>query len=106
MDKDKILEKSRAAKKDEGKEHLQNLTYRYAYMPIIAVTGFLLGVNYNFPEDLAIFITGLGAIALTATAAECFGRYRFLGKRGFLAACIIAAIAVVVLCGLYVFLNM
>ena len=101
MDKNDILEKSRASNKDEGKEYVKSLTYKYAYLPILVVTGFLLGVNYTFPEDLLIFFTGLGAIVFTVAAAEFFAKYRFGGKRGHLVVTIIAAIVAVALCGLY-----
>ena len=101
MNKNDILEKSRASKKDEGKEYVKSLTYRYAYIPILVVTGFLLGVNYIFPEDLPVFLTGLGAIVSTVAAAEFFAKYRFGGKKGHVAVTVIAAIVAVALCGLY-----
>jgi hypothetical protein len=101
MNRNDILEKSRATKKDEGKEHVKNLTYRYAYLPMCAVAGFFIGANHTIFEEWGIVGAGLGAVILTATAAECFAKYRFNGKKQLAASAVSAAILAVGFCVLY-----
>ncbi|MDR2183386.1 MAG: DUF6442 family protein [Clostridiales bacterium] len=101
MDKNDILEKSRAAKKDEGKEHLKNLTSRYTLIPVAALAGFFVGINHSLLEEPGTLGAAIGAIIFTVAAAECFARYRFNGKKWLITGTVIAAILAVGFCVLY-----
>ena len=105
MDKNKVLEKSRAAKKDEGKEHIKISSYKYAFIPVIVTAGFFVGFAYPIFDYPLIFATWFGAISLSGAVGEFFARYRFTGRKGFLAASICSAIGIVALFALFVFLH-
>ena len=105
MDKDKVLEKSRAAKNDEGKEHIKINSYRYAYIPAMATAGFLLGFTHPVFDYPLLFVIWLGAVVLSGAVGEFFARYRFSGKKSFLTATIFSIIGIVALLILYVIMT-
>ena len=105
MEKEKVLEKSRASKSDEGKEYLRINAYRYGYLPSLLTAGLFVGFAYPMFDYPLIFISWLGAISLSTAVGEFFARYRFTGKRIFLAASICSAVAIIGFFVLFVFLH-
>jgi len=105
MNKEKVLEKSRAAKNDEGKEYIKINSYRYAYLPAMLTAGLFVGYAYPVFDYPLIFIAWLGAVVFSGIVGEFFARYRFTGKRKFLAASIGSAMAIIGFFALFVFLH-
>ncbi|MGI6031175.1 MAG: DUF6442 family protein [Eubacteriales bacterium] len=98
MNRDEILEKSRAERTDEGMVQVQNQGRKlgmtaFAGMEIVI---FLFNIVNGQPNDIPL------SLLWAFTAAESYPKYRFTGKRNYLVTTIAAAVASVLCFATYV----
>ena len=89
MDKDKILERSRAEQNDEGMRDAEEKGRRIGIRAFALVEVIVLLFNFFTDQPNYVPIAMFWAFA----AAEAYPKYRFTGKRSFLAVTIMGGLA-------------
>ena len=89
MNKDEILARSRAEQNDEGMRDAEEKGRRIGIRAFALVEVIVL--IFNFFTDQPIYVPA--ALFWAFTAAEAYPKYRFTGKRSFLAVTIMGGIA-------------
>ncbi|MDR2166254.1 MAG: DUF6442 family protein [Clostridiales bacterium] len=99
MNKDEILEKSRAAKGDEGAENAVNKGLKWGYVSFVVVANFFVITNIwlsgNDTPKIGIVTASL---LFTFAAAQCFSTYRFNKKPMYAVLGVALVLAIIALC--------